>query len=330
MRASRAGIDGPAVEGWRNALRASAALRLHLDHRLAGVAEALAAAGVAWAPIKGWDLGARVYERPEERPVGDADLLVGAGWERAREALEAAGWLPLVRGRRIDRYLAEEGYAWQATDGGSALLELHFRLWGLVPAAMAPELLAAAEPDPSPGALGPPPGSAGRRLPLAGAWLIAAVHAWLNPPPRPLLGWWDLERIAVADPGIGTAAVDLAVRWGLELPAGLAAAQAAALWPGAAGGAHEGIAAELLGRLRAPERAVARKALRHGTDALGLAPLVLSRLLARRPSRAGWRSLPRQVWAHPGVVELETPAGWRWPARRAVHVLRAFGFFFGR
>lgn len=282
------------------------------------MAETLAAEGVAWAPIKGWDLGARVYPTREERPVGDADLLVGPGWERARAALEAGGWTPLVRGRRIDRYLAEEGYAWQATDGGGALLELHFRLWGLVPDGLAPALLAAAEPA---GELG----AAGRRLTLAGAWLIAAVHAWLNPPPRPLLGWWDLERIAASsDSSLSAEVVALAERWGLQLPAGLAAAQAAALWDRDAHRTHPRIADELLGRLRAPERVLARRArASQGTDALGLGPLVLCRLLARRPSRAGWRSLPRQVWAHPGVVELETPARWSWPGRRAVHVLRA-------
>ena len=36
----------------------------------------------------------------------------------------------------------------------------------------------------------------GRRLELHHAYLAAAVHAWLSPPPRGVGIWWDLERIA--------------------------------------------------------------------------------------------------------------------------------------
>jgi hypothetical protein len=260
-------------------------------------------------PIKGCDVGARVYEHPEERPVGDVDLLVAeADFPRARDALTASGWRPFFAGERAERYLREEGYAWAATDAAGLLLEVHVRLWGLVPAGLASALLAAALPDPA-------LGSTGRRLPLAGAWLLAAVHAWLNPPPRPLLSWWDLERLAAADPGIVDEAVRLAEAWDLQLPAGLAAAQAAELWGSEP---NREIADRLLARLYLPERLAGRRG-----EAASLKAIVLARLLSGRASRAGWRSLPRQVWAHPGVVEQETPPDRSWPARRLSHVLRA-------
>ena len=147
---------------------------------------------------------------------------------------------------------------------------------------------------------------------------MAAVHTWLNPPPRPLLAWWDLERIAAAEPGLADLAEDaarLAEEWDLQLPAGLSAAQVARLWPSAP---NRAIADRLLGGLRPLERLAARRG-----EAVGLRSIVLARLLSGRASRAGWRSLPRQVWAHPGIVEQETRAGQSWPARRLAHVMRA-------
>ena len=145
---------------------------------------------------------------------------------------------------------------------------------------------------------------------------MAAVHTWLNPPPRPLLAWWDLERIAAAEPGMADEAASLAETWDLQLPAGLAAAQVAALWPSAP---NRTIADRLLGGLRPIERFAARQG-----EAVGLKSIVLARLLSGRASRAGWRSLPRRIWSHPGIVEQETPAGRIWPVRRLAHVFRAF------
>lgn len=309
LRARRLGIGGPAAESWHRALIGVAAHRLHIEDRLRGLGTALAAAGVPWLPLKGCDLGARVYRNPEERPVGDIDLLVPrAELPRVQAALRAAGWRGLSDSPRMERYLRDEGYAWQAQDAAGLLLEVHVRLWGIVPAGMGAALLAAAVPDPG-------LGSSGRRLPLPHAWLVAAVHTWLNPPPRPLLAWWDLERIAATEPEMAEEAARLAEAWDLQLPAGLAAAQVARFWPSAP---NRTIADRLLGGLRPLERLAARRC-----EAVGLRAIVLARLLSGRASRAGWRSLPRQVWAHPGIVEQETQAGQSWPARRLAHVLRA-------
>lgn len=312
LRARRLGIDGPAAQSWHRGLIAVAAHRLHVEDRLGTVGAALGAvgeAGVPWLPLKGCDLGARVYRYPEERPVGDIDLLVPrAELPRAQAALRAAGWRGIAESPRVERYLRDEGYAWQAQDSAGLLLEVHVRLWGIVPAGLGAALLAAAVPDPT---LGP----SGRRLPFAHAWLVAAVHTWLNPPPRPLLAWWDLERIAAAEPGMAEEAGRLAEAWDLQLPAGLAAAQVAELWESEP---NRRIADRLLGGLRPLERLAARRG-----EAVGLKSIVLARLLSGRASRAGWRSLPRRVWAHPGIVEQETPAGRSWPMRRLAHVLRA-------
>lgn len=309
LRARRLGIDGPAAQSWHRALIAVAAHRLHVEDRIGTVGAALGTAGVPWLPLKGCDLGARVYRHPEERPVGDIDVLIPrADLPRAQAALRAAGWRGLSEGPRMERYLRDEGYAWQAQDSAGLLLEVHVRLWGIVPAGMGAALLAAAVPDPG---LGP----TGRRLPLAHAWLVAAVHTWLNPPPRPLLAWWDLERIAATEPDLADEAASLAEAWDLQLPAGLAAAQVAALWPSEP---NRKIADRLLGGLRPLERFAARRG-----EGVGLKSIVLARLLSGRASRAGWRSLPRRIWSHPGIVEQETPAGQSWPRRRLAHVLRA-------
>lgn len=312
LRARRLGIEGPSVDAWRRSLMGVTAHRLRIDEGLAGLGSVLGAAGVPWLPIKGCDLGSRVYDRPEERPAGDVDILVThADYLRARQALETAGWRSLVSGSRIDAYLLEEGYAWQASDPTGLLLEVHHRLWGVVPPGFGRALMEAAKPDP---ALGP----TARRLPLSHAWLVAAVHVWLNPPPRPLLAVWDLERIA--SPDLVDDVIQLAVDWDLQLPAALAAAYADGLW---ASDPHRRIADRLMDTLRPAERLTVRRALERGVESTSLGAIVLARLLSFRESRAGWRSLVRRVWAHPGIVEMETPSGRSWPARRLSHVLKA-------
>jgi hypothetical protein len=316
LRARRLGIEGPSVDSWRRSLLGVAAHRLRIDEGLAGLGMVLGTAGIPWLPIKGCDLGSRVYEQPEERPAGDVDVLVAeADYLRVRRALEEAGWRSLFPGARIDAYLLEEGYAWQATNPSGLLLEVHHRLWGLVPSGLSAALVEAAEPDPT---LGP----TARRLPLAHAWLIAAVHVWLNPPPRPLLAVWDLERIASSKPAVADEAIQLAVDWDLQLPAALAAAYAAGLWRS---DPNRRIADRLMEALRPAEGLIARRALDGGVESASLESIVLARLLSFRSSRAGWRSLPRRIWAHPGIVEMETSPGRSWPARRLAHVLRAFG-----
>lgn len=313
VRARRLDLEGPAVDSWRRSLMGVTAHRLRIDEGLAGVGTTLGAAGVPWLPIKGSDLGSRVYDRPEERPAGDVDVLVAhADYLRARQALEEAGWRSLASGARIEAYLLEEGYAWQATDPSGLLLEVHHRLWGVVPPGFGRALVEVAEPDP---ALGP----TARRLPLAHAWLVAAVHVWLTPCPRPLLAVWDLERIAA--PTLAEEIVRLALDWDLQLPAALAAAYAASVWPSEP---HRDIADRLMDTLRPAERLAARRALEGGVEKTSLESIVLARLLSFRESRAGWRSLVRRVWAHPGIVEMETAPGRSWPARRLSHVLKTF------
>lgn len=313
LRARRLNIEGPSVDAWRRSLMGVTAHRLRIDEGLSTLGSILGAAGVPWLPIKGSDLGSRVYDQPEERPAGDVDILVAhADYLRARQALEAAGWRSLISGARIDAYLLEEGYAWQATDPTGLLLEVHHRLWGVVPPGFGRALVEAAEPDP---ALGP----TARRLPLAHAWLVAAVHVWLNPRPRPLLAIWDLERIV--SPDLVADIVRLANDWDLQLPAALAAEYAAGLWPSEP---HRRIAGRLMEALRPAERLTARRALEGGVENASLESIVVARLLSFRESRAGWRSLFRKVWAHPGIVEMETPAGRSWPARRLSHALKAF------
>ena len=321
----------------RTVVREAAAHRLLLDRALARAGEALGsadtalgspdtalgardtalgAAGVAWAPLKGLDLGSRVYPAPEARPTGDLDLLIApTDLPAARAALAVAGWRPRRSGRHYEAYLAGEAYNWQALDASGLLLELHYRLWGVVPAGLAAELLAAATPDPT---LGP----TARRLSLAGAYVIAAVHAWASPPPRPLLAWWDLERIAAAGgPGLAAEVTALAAAHGLELFVLLAAEVAGDLWPRPEQAA---IVAALAPRLRRAERLARRRAQRRDLAEAPFEPLVLARLLSGRPSRSGWRALGRRLWAHPGAVEEETPPHWRWPARRLVHLARSF------
>ena len=172
----------------------------------------------------------------------------------------------------------------------------------------------AAEADPT---LGP----TARRLPLAHAWLVAAIHVWLNPPPRPLLAAWDLERIGMAGQDFADDVIRLAVEWELQLPAALSAAYAAGLW---LSDPNRRIADRLMDTLRPAERLTARRALEGRIESASLESIVLARLLSRRSSRAGWRSLFRRFWAHPGIVEMETPPGRSWPARRLAHVLKAF------
>lgn len=72
----------------RNLVRALVGRELLVE-----AARVLGAAGVPLAPLKGVDLHARVYERPEDRPITDVDVLVPESrFGAARVALEAAGW----------------------------------------------------------------------------------------------------------------------------------------------------------------------------------------------------------------------------------------------
>lgn len=301
---------------WHRDLLGAAVSHLQACTTVEETGASLAAAGVDWVPFKGYDMATRFYAEAEERPASDVDLLIPpARLSAAREALTADGWQPLYTGRRNEAFLAEEGYAWLARKPGRTLLEVHFRLWGMAPEGLAAAVFERSRPDPD-----LPPG--GRRLRPADAYLVAAVHTWLTPPPRPLVSWWDLARIAdkLSEDEVDDA-VDAARRWGLALPVALAAEISAGLWR--RGGCRE-IARRLAADLRPLERRTASRARRRGLTDLTLARLQAARLLSGRRSRQGWLAVWRRVWAHPGIVERSTPDEWPWIRRRLAFLIRRY------
>jgi hypothetical protein len=314
VRAVDAGIDGPALTSWRQALRASAARRTLLEASMSRLGAALAAAGVAWAPLKGMGVTKLLYPQPAERPTSDLDVLVAAkDLQAARQALSEQDWQPVFTDPLIERYLLEEGYAWQAADQYRLPLELHYRLWGSVPAELAEAVMARSTADPELGATA-------RRLSLIDVYIIAAVHTWLTNNPRPLLYWWELHRLAeLASPDEVQEIIGSACQIGHPLFVGAAASVAGDLWQG---GHSRAIADQTAKALRAPEKVSLGLLRRLGPETAPLAILVAANLLANRPSRARWRTIYRRLWAHPGDVAKSTDSSWSWPRRRLVHLTR--------
>ena len=115
------------------------------------------------------------------------------------------------------------------------------------------------------------------------------------------------------------AVVDRANRHGLQAFVASSAAIAADLWENPN---NRKIAERLTETLRPPERWAATAMKRSSPATATLGTLTLGRLLANRPSRSGWRAIPRQIWAHPGTVEAATPETWSWPRRRLTHLAR--------
>ncbi len=305
LRARRLALQTPAVAIWRRQTIAAGAHLSRLEMTATEVAGRLASAGIEWLPLKGYDLATRLYQQPEERLTGDLDLLIRpACLDDARRVLRADGWRDLYPGPRNRAFLAEEGYAWMAVKDRHPLLEVHFRLWGLVPEKLATALFDRARPDPTLGA-------GGHRLTLADAYLVAAVHAWLAP--RYLVSWWELARICRRlTPKEIDAVARAASTWDLQLPVALAAEVSASLWR------EQGCRAirrRLAGELRLAERLLAARA-RHRLTTLPLAALQAARLLAGRRGRQRLRGPWRQLWPHPGIVERSTPEHWPWLARR--------------
>ena len=326
LGARRMGLEGPAVDASTRRLHSSATAWLLVAESAEHVFEALATTDVRWAPIKGFDVGTRFYSCREERPLSDLDLLVERnGLEAARAVLTASGWTCRETSPRAQRFVAEEGYTYHFSGNDSptlpaSLVEIHFRLWGMVPEGLEVEILEAARADPE-----DPVGCL--RVEPAHAYLIAAIHGWTRSAPRDLADWRDLERIAST---IGRAGAELtaaaivarARRWSVELPVCLSAEVAARLWPGSV---HEQVVRALEPALRWIEGRELGRLRQGGLDAVTLSRVVLARLLAGRSSRAGWRSVWRRVWAHPGVVELETSDELSWPRRRWQHLRRSVG-----
>lgn len=272
---------------------------------------ALGEAGIPWVIIKGADLATRVYDHPCERVFTDVDMVVkSSDLGSTLACLAKLGWLP--EGERDldpDRLLGGERYVVTVGHGSGVLVELHYRLWGWMPAAMSDALVDEAEPRPDRGVTA-------RRPTLPWAFLLAAVHAWQVVRPRPVAVWRDLERIAAtASDDLAAGVACLAERWAVQLPVGLAAGQTACLWPLPV---CAEIASRLLGGLRPPEVLAAHRFTRRGESATHLALLVLARLLARRPSRLGWRSVGQVFWPADEVVATLAPPGAGHPRRLAV------------
>jgi hypothetical protein len=128
-------------------------------------------------PLKGGHLAFNVYSHPDDRPMSDIDILVdGTCFREAVDALELAGWRSIGDlGQRFFGYVLEEGYNWPVVRDRIGI-EVHFRLWGRVPEAMAPALFETADRWLDLGDTALRPG-------LAEAFVVAAIHAWKSPRP---------------------------------------------------------------------------------------------------------------------------------------------------
>jgi hypothetical protein len=361
IRATELGADGPQLATWTEHMRAAAVMRLQLGAAMRNLADTLATASIAWTPLKGMGLDPRIYPHPEERITTDIDALVSpADLDRAVAALVATGWHNLVTTDRQRAYTLDEGYNCKLAFAGVSL-ELHFRLWGGVTERFAADIFERTTPAPELGATArritpadaylvaavhvwqtPPP----RYLALwwdlhrmacvlgdhetqavierareHGLQLFVALSA------ASAADLWDHQLNArIADAPVALSAASAADLWDHEFNARIAdapvarsAAAAADLWD------HQlnaRIADALEPHLRAPERWAARRLAGSSPATASLGILTFGRLLAGRPSRSGWRAIPRRIWAHPGTVDADTPAAWPWPRRRLTHVGR--------
>jgi len=312
IHATDLGIDGPQVDTWMQHMRHNAVLRMRLEAARREVGEILADVDIPWAPLKGMGLDPRIHKRPEARISTDLDVLVSPHQAlAARDKLIARGWRSTETTGRKLRYVTNEGYNWHlgSTDGLS--LELHFRLWGGVSEEFAADIFDRVQPAPE---FGP----TARRIDLADSYLIAAVHVWQTPPPRYLVLWWDLHRMAsIMDDNDVRASITRADHHGIQAFVALSAAAAADLWENSI---NQHIASELRQNFKPIEKWSATLLEQSSPVFASLGVLTLGRLLAHRPSRSGWRAITRQIWAHPGIVESGTPDTWSWPRRRLKHL----------
>ncbi len=308
------GVEGPAVERCHEAYLVAAMRWVRLRAVLSQIGEVLDSADVPWIPLKGLDTAERFFPRPELRPTSDLDVMVPAGHlRRAMQALEGSGWTfpstPLQ-----EKYQRDEGYNWHGLAPHGEALELHYRLWGMVPDSLVESCWQTAVPAPE-------LGQCSRLLEPSMAFVVSAVHSWVHAGRPQLIYWWELKLIAdrLED---GGDVVRAAREHGFELPVGLAAEYAGQLW-------EQPLCSEigraLLADLRLPERVALGQVRRRGIDAMSLELLYVTRLLARRPSRMGWKSIFRRVWPHPGIVENTTPPDLQWWRRRGLATLTNLG-----
>jgi hypothetical protein len=314
IAAREAGIEGPAVERCRTICMATAAQWMRLRAALGEIGSVLDGAEVPWIPLKGLDTAERFFPRPELRLSSDIDLLVPSDrLGEAMGALEAAGCsfptTPLLAA-----YQRDEGYNWHGQAPRGESLELHYRLWGMVPENLAEACWASAVAAPDLGRMG-------FRLAPAMAFLVSAVHSWIHAGPPQFIYWWEMKLIADRLVGADEVAAD-ARNHGLQLPVGLAAEYVGRLWEHAL---CLELGRTLLDDLRLPERVALRRVQRRGIESMTLGLLYAARLLALRPSRMGWRSVVRRVWPHPGIVESSTPTDLAWWRRRVQVTRRNLG-----
>lgn len=295
------GLEAPSA--WQRALQRSAVHWLLIEEAADHCLAELCQAGVRAVAIKGFSLTGD-YTPREQRPSADLDVLIPSSeLETAQRVLREAGWSDLYLGARAAQYLEHEGYAWQASRPGCALLELHRQLWSSAPEQLASAVLSDAVPSES--------HSLRLRPSPAHRFLLAAVHGWQGKGNRRLLFLLDLEAIrAGACPDLAQQVVDAAHRHGLQLPVAMAARAAAQAFERAE---YEVVASDLSRSLRSAERVVMRSTCPDRVDGRAIS---LARLAASRPSRLGVRALWRALWAHPGVVERDTPEGLPWWRRR--------------
>lgn len=100
-------------------------------HRLRGVMDGLAAAGIPTLVLKGAALGPTVYGDTGLRPIGDADVLVPH-----RDAVRAIDWFvrqgwkakPHKEPEILVRYHLFHDHAWAFDAGGDDTIDLHWKL----------------------------------------------------------------------------------------------------------------------------------------------------------------------------------------------------------
>jgi hypothetical protein len=303
--ASDLGLTGPGVDLCERIHLATSAQWLRLTSGLARIGAALDAADVPWIPFKGLDTAQRFFPRPELRLSSDVDLLVSKGaLDAAMNAVSQAGWDFRTTPRRI-AYQKAEGYAWQGRNPRAVPLELHYRLWGMVPGSLVEACWRSAAPDPD-------LGRKAFRVSPSMAFILCAAHSWTQGSLPQFIYLWEIRLIA-SHLATSEEVTVIARENGLQLPVGLVAGYVGRMWDDEL---CLTVGRSLLADLRWPERMALGRARRRGIDAMPLELLHFSRLLSGRPSRMGWRSIVRRVWPHPATIEESTPEGTAWWRRR--------------
>ena len=285
-----------------------------IESTVEAVTASLATAEEPFVVLKGAALAA-LYPEPHLRPTSDFDILVAPEQlPRVRKALGSDGWQPAVSGRFSEAYLQEEGSCWQAYRPGLAVVEVHFRLWGSVPESFTERILNMAISDET-GTLLPAP---------VHSLIIASAHRWRQERPRRAT---DLVDACLLLQHHGAAAFNEIVEEtraaGQQLPVCLTLTEASQALPEPW---IKHLLKDLHQGLRRSELNLLQQFQRSGDgDTKSWSQVRLAMLLARRPSRAGWRSVLRRVWPHPGVVEQRTPQHHPWPVRRFLALAQSFG-----